>query len=196
MFKRISRACLFVVTLSVSGCASVTPSALLKLAAMDPLSADPKVLAIAAVMPAALKLRTGDVVLDISLQAPAPFGPVHETVLLEIVDGDKAPGVAASPSFEHIQQARVAGKDVERLAAGLAKARAYRETGQRGGKGSISVTIKGGCRAGAVHDGPLTAAIYMRLKPGERFFPVTTAIDLRALFGKDGIARFPVCTGG
>lgn len=193
MFKRMSRVCVFVAALSVVGCASVAPSALLRLAATDPLSADPKVLGIVAVVPAALKLRIGDVVLDFSLSAPAPYGPVHEVVPLEIVDGDKTPGVVASPSFEHIQQARVAAKDVERLAAGLAKARAYRETGQRGGKGSISVTVKGGCRAGAVHDGPLTAAIYMRLKPGEKFFPLMTAVDLRALLGNDAIAKFPAC---
>ncbi len=193
MFKQISHGCMLVVALAVGGCASVAPSALFKLAALDPLSADPEVLAIAAVMPAALKLRTGDVVLDFSFQPPAPGGSVHEAVPLEIVDGDKATGVVASPSFEHVQQARVAAKDVERLAAGLAKARAYRETGRRDGKGSISVTIKGGCRAGATRDGSLTAAIYMRVKPGEKFFPLTTAINLRELLGNDAIARLPAC---
>lgn len=196
MFKRIPHACALIATLTVAGCASVTPSALLKLAAMDPLSADPKELGVAAVMPAALSLRTGDVVLELSLNAPAPYGPVHEVVPLEIVDASKAPGVAASPSFEHIQQAKVMAGDVERLSAGLAKARAYRATGQRGGKGSISVRIKGGCRAGAIHDGSLTAAIYMRIKPGEKFFPLTTAIDLRALLGNDVLAKLPACSGG
>lgn len=196
MFKRISRGCVLVATLAVAGCASIAPSALLKLASFDPLSADPKVLAIAAVMPAALKLRNGDVVLDFSLQAPAPYGPVREVIPLEIIDGDRAPGIAASPSFEHIQQARVKDQDVERLAAGLAKARAYRETGERGGKGSISVTIKGGCRAGVIHDGVLAAAIYMRVKPGEKFFPLTTEIDLRKMLGNDAIARLPACSGG
>lgn len=196
MLKHVSHICVLTAILAIAGCASVTPSALLKLARMDPLSADPKILAVAAVMPAALKLRTGDVVLDFSLQAPAPYGPVQEIAVLDIVEGDKTPGVAASPSFEHIQQARVAAKDVERLAAGLAKARAFRETGRRDGKGSISVTIKGGCRSGVIHDGPLTAAIYMRVKPGEKFFPLTTAIDLRALFGGDAIARFPACLDG
>ncbi|HEV2506456.1 MAG TPA: hypothetical protein VGV39_25505 [Mesorhizobium sp.] len=195
MLKCVLRICVFTVALAVAGCASVAPSALFKLAALDPLSADPKVLAIAAVMPAALKLRTGDVVLDFSFQAPALDGSVHEVVPLEIVDGDKAPGVVASPSFEHIQQARVAAKDVERLAAGLAKARVYREAGRRDGKGSISVTIKGGCRAGAIHGGSLTAAIYMRVKPGEKFFPLTTAIDLRELLGNDAIVRLPACRG-
>ncbi|QAZ43770.1 hypothetical protein [Mesorhizobium sp. Pch-S] len=193
MFKQISHGCILVAALAVAGCASVAPSALFKLAALDPLSADPEVLAIAAVMPAALKLRTGDVVLDFSLQVSAPAGSVHEVVPLEIVDGGKTPGVVASPSFEHIQQARVAAKDVDRLAAGLAKARAYRETGRRDGKGSISVTIKGGCRAGATRDGSLTAAIYMRVKPGEKFFPLTTAINLRELLGNDAIARLPAC---
>ncbi|PLP60119.1 hypothetical protein CYK37_08120 [Mesorhizobium loti] len=193
MLKRISRGCVFVATLTVVGCASIAPSALLKLAAFDPLSADPKVLGIAAVMPAAIKLRTGDVVLELALKAPAPYGPVHEVVPLEIADGDKALGVVASPSFEHIQQARVATADVERLSAALAKARSYRATGQRDGKGSISVTIRGGCRAGAIDSGSLKAAIYMRLKPDEKFFPVTTAIDLRKLLGDEAVGRLSPC---
>lgn len=196
MIKPVFRFGAFAAALVVAGCASITPTALVKLASMDPLATDPAVLGIAAVMPASLKLRSGDVVLDFSMEAPAPYGSVHEVVPLEIVDGDATPGVIASPSFEHIQQARVARADVERLSAGLAKARAFRATGRRDGKGSIAVTIKGGCRAGAVGNGPLIAAIHMRSKPGEKFFPLTSSIDLRKLLGDAAIAKLPACPGG
>ncbi|MBN9232509.1 MULTISPECIES: hypothetical protein [Phyllobacteriaceae] len=196
MIKHVFRVSALVAALLAAGCASITPSALVRLATMDPLAADPAVLSVAAVMPAALKLRNADVVLDFSLEAPAPYGPVHEVVPLEIVDGDATPGVVASPTFEHIQQARIARADVERLSAGLAKARAFRATGRSDGKGSITVTIKGGCRAGAVGNGPLIAAIHMRSKPGEKFFPLTTSIDLRKLLGDAAIAMLPACRGG
>ncbi len=193
MLRQTLRGGSLIFALVTTGCASIMPSALLKLAAMDPLAADPAVLSIAAVMPAALKLRTGDVFLELSLNAPAPYGPVHEVVPLEIVDGGRMPGIVASPRFEHVQQARVATADVERLSAALAKARAYRATGARDGKGSISVTIRGGCRAGAISGGSLTAAIYMRLKPDEKVFPVTTALDLRKLLGDEAVGRLPAC---
>lgn len=196
MIRHVFRFGVSVAALVAAGCASITPSALVRLASMDPLAADPAVLGIAAVMPASLKLRNGDVVLDFSMEAPAPYGPVHEVVPLEIVDGGATPGVIASPSFEHIQQARIARADVDRLSAGLAKARAFRATGRRDGKGSITVTIRGGCRAGAVGGGPLVAAIHMRSKPGEKFFPLTTSIDLRKLLGDAAIAKLPACLGG
>lgn len=180
----------------LTGCASVTPASMVKLAGMDPLTADPASVAIAAVMPAALKLRSGDVVLQFSLEAPAPYGPVHETAGLDIVEGGATPGVAASPSFEHVQQARIAPRDVERLRAALARADAFRKSGHRDGKGSISVRVTGGCRNGPAGPLPLVTSIYMRRTPTEPFFPLVKDIDLRQAVGVEALAKLPPCAHG
>lgn len=178
---------------TLSACASLNPMALGKLASIDPLEAAPGDLSVAAVMPVPLNLRSGDVVLTIAMEAPAPYGPVKEVLPLEIVSGGDAPGVSASPSFERIQIARVALADVARLAAAQAKARAFKATGRKDGHGSISVEIKGGCRDGAVNPGKLTAELYLRTKPDEKFFALTRSIDLRKLLGEEAIARLPAC---
>ena len=136
--------------IALTACASLSPMSLTKLVGLNPLDIAPEQMSVAAVMPVPLRLRTGDVVLHFAMDAPAPYGPVNETLPLEIVAGDNAPGVSASPSFERIQVARVAQADVARLAAAQAKARAFQATGRKDGHGSISVTISGGCRDGAI----------------------------------------------
>ncbi|MRX35243.1 hypothetical protein [Aminobacter sp. MDW-2] len=178
--------------LTLSACALLNPMALTRLAALDPLEIAPEQMSVAAVMPVPLKLRTGDVVLHFAMEAPAPYGPVNEALPLEIVSGDNAPGVSASPSFERIQVARVAQADLARLAAAQAKARAFKATGRKDGKGSISVTIKGGCRDGAINPGALAAEIFMRSQADEQYFLVSS-VNLRKLLTDDAIAKLPLC---
>lgn len=179
--------------LALSACASLSPMALTKLVGLDPLEIAPEQMSVAAVMPVPLRLRTGDVVLSFVMDAPAPYGPVNETLPLEIVAGDNASGVSASPSFERIQIARVAQADVARLAAAQAKARAFRATGRKDGNGSISVKITGGCRDGAINRGPLTAELYMRSKPDEQYFPLMSSVNLRKLLSDEAIEKLPLC---
>lgn len=181
--------------IGLTACGSLSPLALTKLAGIDPLQLAPEQMSVAAVMPVPLKLRTGDVMLHFKLDAPAPYGPIDETLPLEIVSGDNAPGVSASPSFERIQVARVAQADVARLAAAQAKARAFKATGRKDGKGSISVTIKGGCRDGAINPGALAAEIFMRSQADEQYFLVSS-VNLRKLLSDDAIAKLPLCEAG
>jgi hypothetical protein len=179
----------------LSACASLSPTAMVKLAGTDPLTVDPEKLSVAAVMPVPLKLRTGDVVLSFVLDAPAPYGPVNETIPLEIIAGERTAGVPASPSFERVQIARVAQADVARLAAAQAKARAFRETGRKDGKGSISVTITGGCRDGRIGDAAMVASIFMRSAPDEKYFPLVSSVNLRKLVGEAAVQNIPLCDG-
>lgn len=178
--------------IALTACASLSPMALTKLVGLNPLDIAPEQMSVAAVMPVPLKLRTGDVVLHFAMDAPAPYGPVNETLPLEIVAGDNAPGVSASPSFERIQVARIAQADVARLAAAQAKARAFQATGRKDGHGSISVTISGGCRDGAINPGALVAELYMRSKPDEDYFRMSS-VNLRKLLPAAAIAKLPMC---
>jgi hypothetical protein len=178
---------------ALSACASLSPMALTRLAGLDPLEIEPAQISVAAVMPVPLRLRTGDVVLTFVMDAPPPYGPVNEQLLLEIVASERAPGVPISPSFERVQTARVAKADLARLAAAQAKARAFRETGRKDGKGSISVSIVGGCRDGAINRGQLIAEIYTRTKASEQYFPLVKSLNLGKLLSEDAIGKIPVC---
>lgn len=178
--------------LSVSACASLSPTAVNKLAGLDPLEVAADQVSVAAVMPVPLKLRTGDVVLHFAMDTSAPHGPIDEKLPLEIVNGENAAGVPASPSFERIQIARVARADVPRLVAAQAKARAVAASGRNGGGGSLTVTIAGGCRDGTINPGALAVDIYMRTKPDEEYFRVSS-MNLRKLLPEDALAKLPPC---
>ena len=178
---------------ALSACASLDPTTISKLAALDIMTTDPSRLSVAAVMPAPIRLRTGDVVLHLAYDAPAPYGPIDETIALAVDAGEGAPGIVAKPGVERIQTARVAAGDVARLKAALAKAAAFRDTGARGGKGSLSVTITGGCRDGMLKDTPLIAAIYMRTAPDEPYFPLVASLDFRKVVGEAALAKLPPC---
>lgn len=177
---------------SLAACASLKPAALGRLAGLDPLDMAADQVSVAAVMPVPLRLRTGDVVLHFTANVPAPHGPIDEKLLLEIVTGEKTPGVPASPSFERIQVARVAKADLARLVAAQEKVRAFAKAGGRSGGGSLAVTLSGGCRDAAISPGALIVDIYMRTKDDEKYFQVSST-DLRKLLPEDALAKLPPC---
>lgn len=178
----------------LSACASISPTTLTKLAKLDVLTTKPGDLSVAAVMPVPLRLRTGDIVLRFALDAPPPYGPVDETMRLVVAAAADAPGVGSRSGFERVQVAGVASADLGRLEAAQGKAAAYRRSGSRGGKGSLSVTIVGGCRDGELTDSPLIAAIYLRTSPSEKYFPLLASLDIRKTVGDDAaLAKLPPC---
>lgn len=178
----------------LSACASMSPTTMTKLAQLDVLTTKTGDLAVAAVMPVPLRLRTGDIVLRFALDAPPPYGPVDETMRLVVEAAGDAPGVGSRSGFERVQVARVASADLGRIEAAQAKAAAYRRSGSRGGKGSLSVAIVGGCRDGELTDSPLIAAIYLRTSQSEKYFPLVASLDLRKTVGDDAaLAKLPPC---
>lgn len=178
---------------ALSACASLGPVAMTRLASLDPLEIAPEQVSVAVVMPVPLRLRTGDVLLHFTVNMPAPFGPIDEKLPLEIIAGEGAAGVPASPSFERIQIARVAEADLPRLAAAQARARAFKATGGKG-EGGVTVSVTGGCRDGAINPGALEIEIFMRSKADERYFRVSS-IDLRKLLPESALAALPSCEG-
>lgn len=176
----------------LAGCASLAPGAAGKLAGLDPLSADPAALSLAAVMPVPTRLRSGDVVMTITLSAPAPHGPIDEAFALDVAAGAEAQGVTVNAETERLQVLKIAPADVERLRAAQARARAAKAAGV-GAKGSLTVGIRGGCLDGPLGQGPLIAAVFMRAAPGEDYFAMLKPVDLRRLAGEEAIAKLPAC---
>lgn len=165
----------------------------MRLARLDPLSVNPSVIVVAATMPRPLRLRSGDVHMRIAIDSDDPQWAMDETFELEIVRSGEAGALKFDPASHEAQAARMAVADLERLARVQAKSRAYRALGLRDGKGSLSVSIAGGCREGDIGNGPLNAQLYMKTDGDGDYFPVTGIIDLRALAGESNLENIPPC---
>ena len=189
-FKPIFSAALF----SLTACASVNPVGLARLAALDPLSADPAQIAIAARLPLALKLRTGDLIMVIKTDAAEGPDKIEETFYLEVADaaaGDA--GVIAPEAGERLQTARIAPADIAWLKAAQANARATKAAGGNKGKGSLSVAAKGGCKTAEPAQGPLIMNLFMKTDESAGFYPIVSSFDLRKQFGGDLLAKLEPC---
>lgn len=192
--RRASAPLLAAVLLGLSACASVNPAALAKLAAMDPLLADPQQISVAARLPESLKLRTGDLMMVVKSGGTAGTDTIDETFYLAV--SDAAPGdagVIMPDDGERLQTAKVAPQDLERLRATQAKARALKATGEANGKGTLTVSAKGGCRIAEIGDEPLNLNIYMQTETNGEWFPVVNALNLRRALGEEVLAKIPGC---
>ena len=181
--------------LAVTACASVNPAAMAKLASLDPLTADPQQIAVAARLPDALKLRTGDLMMVVKTNGANGPEKINETFYLEVSDAEAGDaGVIIPDDGERLQTARVAPQDMERLRATQAKASAMKAAGGAKGKGSLTVSAKGGCRAAELPDGPLMLNIYMQTENKGDWFPVVNRLDVKRALGEEMLAKVPPCT--
>ncbi|MBK8456527.1 MAG: hypothetical protein IPL47_04925 [Phyllobacteriaceae bacterium] len=178
--------------LALAGCASLAPGAVSRLSGLDPLLADPSVLSLAAVMPVPTKLRDGDVIMTISVSAPAPLGAIEETFLFDVTEAGDTPGIIVNAGTERLHKLVLTGEDAGRMRAVQAKIKAAKAAGIHG-QGKFSVGIKGGCLDGRLGDGPLIAAVFMRTQTAEDYFPLLKSVDLRKMAGEEAIARLPAC---
>ncbi|MBO6717233.1 MAG: hypothetical protein JJ913_04670 [Rhizobiaceae bacterium] len=172
----------------LGGCASLAPAAVGKLATFDPLSAEPGSVAVAVKTDERLVLRTGDVVMRITLKPRGAEPGFDEAFDLEVLAAAEAPAIQTGP-HEHVLVARVAPVDHARLASTQQRARAAR--GQ--GRGAFSVAIRGACRSGDVDPADLVVSTYLRTTPGEPYFPLTREIRLARAIGADAVAAIPPC---
>lgn len=180
--------------LALSACASVSPAAMARLAALDPLAADPAQISVAARLPQALKLRTGDLVMIVRSNGSAADS-INETFKLEVADakpGDA--GVIIPEDGEHLQVARVAESDLDRLRLTQAKARAIKAAGGSRGKGSMTVGAQGGCKTGEPQSGVPLLNIYMQTERQGDWFPVVGNLDIAKALGADMMAKIPACS--
>jgi hypothetical protein len=179
---------------SLCACASVNPIGLARLAAMDPLSADPEQISVAARLPQALKLRTGDLMMVVKTNGKEGPAKIDETFHLLVADAAAGEaGVIAPEVGERLQTARVAPADIERLRATQAKARTLKASGGPKGKGSLTVSIKGGCKTAEMQGVELVMNLYMQTESNSEWFPVVSGLDLRSALGAEMLAKIPAC---
>ncbi len=180
----------------LSGCASLSPGAVAGLAGFDPFSADPAALAVAVRTTQALRLRTGDVSLRVALAAADPAEAFDETLRLAVVDDPQGTGIALEPGRpERVHVATVAPEDRARFAAIQARVKAYKAAGRPQGRGTLAISVSGGCREGDIDAGKARLSTYMRTSADRPFFALTRDQPLdRALAGVP-FERLPSCPG-
>lgn len=141
--------------MAVSACGHLTPAGLLTAARFDPLRTPPDRIVVALQVPMTVRLSDGDATIRIAF-AEDDARLVDVAVPLSIRPGDgSAPSSDTTEETTYV--ARLEGPDAARFASAQRDILRYRALGSEG-KGSLSVTVTGGCL-----DGPALEA-----------FPVST----------------------
>lgn len=179
----------------LSACMSLGPRAIYELSRFDPFTADPAGIAVAVRTDKALHLKDGDVVMRVARPDADPAKAFDETFRLAIWQTAADPKLgAAMPPSDHIIAARFADADLARYREVQAKARAARAQPGGKGRGTLSVTVTGGCRSGPLEGRRITVATFMRTQAAGGFFPLTGAMDLADMLGGKPVGGIPSCT--
>lgn len=172
--------------LTLAACASVAPGTAARLAALDPVTADPAAIEVALLLPPGLQVAPGTAVLTLA----ASRGDQR-------LSGDfrlqprPAPGVAP-PAGGSVAAFGLAPADLPRmrdLQAGIA---GWRDAGAA--QGSLSVGV-GGCALGSGPDPDATGAVLLRLAPDAPFRPLIRPTRLADLLGPEMLAAIAPCGG-
>ena len=173
--------------LALTGCLSTPPSAVPKLARLNPMEADPADLRIAVRAPETLALRTGDIKLRVAFDGGSEATRLIEEYGAVIVnDAAAAPGVPVQAGDgTQVFIAALSPEDAADLSETQRRIRTWRADGIEG-RGSLSVNATG-CAVRPFPPGPIYIATYLQTAPAEAFFAVTRRVDLRRVLARSGV---------
>ncbi|MCB6179347.1 hypothetical protein LHP98_14580 [Rhodobacter sp. Har01] len=170
--------------LVLGACGALVPTTAARLAALDPLTADPAQIEVALVLPAGLQATPGTAVLDLTAMRGGQRLAERFTL-----SPRPAPGVGA-PQGATVAGFGLAGADLQRLRDTQAVLAAWK--GEGPASASLSVGI-GGC---TVDGGPAPeaeGAVLIRLSPAEAFRPLLGPAPLSGLLGPEALASLSPC---
>ena len=174
-------------SLVLAACTSIVPSTAARLAAMDPLTADPAALELVVVLPPGLAVTPGSAKLELS----ADRGAEHKSGSFRLTERPAAAGVVV-PEGGSARGYAIAEADVPRMRALQAEIAAWKREGAA--KGSLGMGL-GGC---AVDGGPAADArgsVLIRVQEGGPFLPLIAEGKLSDLLGADVLAAIKPCKG-
>lgn len=162
----------------LAACASLVPSTLAQLQALDPLSADPAEIQVALILPPGLAVAPGSAQLTLAVTRQSEtlneaFALVAEPAA---VSGVTAP-VGATAQIFHLAEA-----DVRRMRDAQAKAAAWETEDPDGTQGSLAVGL-GGCGVGAGPSPQARASVLIRTGADRPFLPLIRDAQVRELIG-------------
>ncbi len=171
--------------LSLSACASVVPSTATRLAAIDPLTADPAAIQLAVLLPKGLAVKPGTARLEFGAKRGTETR--QGSFLLE--DRPVALGMAV-PENATARGFALTEADADRMRKLQAEIAAWKRDGTA--RGSLGLGV-GGC---AVGDGPApdaTGSVFVQLEKGGSFLPLIKNGKLADLLGADVLSAIQPC---
>lgn len=168
-------------TAFLAGCASLVPSALARLTAVSPLSADPEGFVVALDLPPGVAVVPGSATLDLT----ASRSDTGETLSGRYV-------LARGRSADGALTYRVAARDLDRLRGLQARIRDWTRENAAATRGSLSVSLTG-CRTG---DGPspdATVSVALKTAVDQPFRPLIRDAPLSAIVNRAGSAGIDAC---
>lgn len=178
-------AALALAALALSACSALVPSTAARLAALDPLTADPAALELVVILPPGLAVSPGSATLDLS----ADRGAEHRGGSFRLADRP-APAGLDLPEGTTARGFAIADKDVERMRALQTEIAGWKREGAAEGRLGLGI---GGC---AVGDGPApdaTGSVLIRVREGGPFLPLITKGKLADLLGPEVLAAIKPC---
>ena len=171
--------------LALSACSAIVPSTAARLAALDPLTADPAALELVVILPSGLAVTPGSATLDLS----ADRGAEHKGGRFQLADRPVPAGLAL-PEGATARGFAVADSDVDRMRALQAEIAGWKREGAA--KGALGLGI-GGC---AVGDGPApdaTGSVLIKVREDGPFLPLIADGRLSDLLGAEVLAAIKPC---
>lgn len=166
----------------VAACSAVVPDTAARLAATDPLTADPAGLAVALALPEGMAPGPDPAMLRLTLVADG----MREDLALPL-----AP--VAAPDLKGAEGAVLA---LALTAEGVDRMKALQRRAQGAAHGSLALGLGiPGCRVGAGPAAGATGAAWLRLAAGEPFRPLIRPARLDALLGPGALAGLRPCPG-
>jgi hypothetical protein len=181
MTSRRTRACalLIAAALGLGGCFATPVTSIPRLMRLDLATMDMNEVRAGLRLPAMLRVRPGDAVMTIKTRVEGAAVSEERFVLAEATEERERSGLAgeAQRGFA-LSVWRVAPADVPRMAALQERLRASRASGPRI-RGSLEVTVSGGCATGAVTPGPVLMSSFLKPARGETYITLLDGLDLR-----------------
>lgn len=177
----------FLSVLVLAGCSYVPAATVARLAALDPLAADPAQIELAVVMPPGMDPLPGTATMTLHVEAAG------QTRDAEFALEERAlPQGVPVPAGAHAKAYGLNAADVARMRALQAEIAAAPEAGD--GRAALGVGL-GGCKQGAGPAPDAEGAVYVRLAADGSFLPLLGPAPLTAMLGRQAVAGLAPCAG-
>jgi hypothetical protein len=174
-------------SLALMACSSLVPSTAARLAALDPLTADPAAIELVVVLPPGLAISPGTA--ELKLGASRGSEQLGESFQLEdraVASGINLPEGATARHFA------LAEPDIARMRAVQAEIAEWKREGDA--KGSLGLGI-GGCGIGAGPSPDARGSVLIRVAKDGPFLPLIADARLADLLGAKTLAAIKPCNG-
>lgn len=182
MLFRALFACLW-----LSACVPVGPMTAARLAASDPLTADPAAIRLAVILPPGLAVTPDSAVLEFS----ATRGALRRDERFVLRDVAVPDGVTV-PTEGTARVYALSAPDAERMRGVQAEIAGWTEGGAAQGQLGLGI---GGCALGAGPAADAVGSVLIRMDATGPFLPLIRAGRLADLLGSEGLAAIAPCQG-